>query len=269
MTQFTDAIARTPAATFADGLASDPSAAPSLSLALEQHARYVEALQRCGLRVTVLEAEPAFPDSTFVEDTAVIVGRRALLTRPGAASRLGEAAAIRASLVPLFNEFGEIAAPGTLDGGDVCETDERVYIGLSERTNREGAEQLAAFLAKTGVGSSFVDIRDLRSILHLKSGMSYLGDGVFVVIDELLPRLDLNGARVVRSAPGEEYGANCVRVNDAVLVPTGHPDLEKQLRAHGLTPLPLDVSEYRKMDGGLSCLSLRFNRSEGSETLSS
>ena len=169
--------------------------------------RYVDALKSCGLRVSVLDADPAFPDSTFVEDTAVIVGSRALLTRPGAASRLGEAAAIRGSLARLFPELGEMTAPGTLDGGDVCETEDRVYIGLSARTNRAGAEQLAAFLAQSGIASTVVDIRDLNGILHLKSGMSYLGDGVFVVIEELLPRLGLNGARVVSASAGEEYGA--------------------------------------------------------------
>lgn len=258
MTRFTDAIVRPPGQSFTEGIASVPAGKPSLALALEQHARYVAALERCGLRVTALDPDPAFPDSTFVEDTAVIVGSRAVLTRPGAPSRLGEAAAIRAPLAAFFEELDEIAAPGTLDGGDVCETDDRVYIGLSARTNRSGAEQLAAFLAKAGVASSFVDMSGVPGILHLKSGMSYLGDGIFAVIDQLAPRLDLNGARVLHARPGEEYGANCVRVNDAVLLASGHPNLEEQLRRSGLNPIVLDVSEYRKLDGGLSCLSLRF-----------
>jgi len=258
VTRFTDAIVRPPGHTFADGLTSAPLGTPSVPLALNQHAAYVEALERCGLRITLLDAEPAFPDSTFVEDTAVIAGPRAVLTRPGAPSRLGEAAAMRDTLAGFFPEYDAIVEPGTLDGGDVCETEERVYIGLSARTNRSGAEQLAAFLAKSGVASSLVDMSGMRGILHLKSGMSYLGDGTFVVIDELLPRLELNGERVLRVRPGEEYGANCVRVNDAVLMAAGYGDLERRVRECGLTPLVLDVSEFRKMDGGLSCLSLRF-----------
>jgi dimethylargininase len=260
MTRFTDAIIRLPAVTFAGGIATAGLGAPSLPLALEQHAQYVAALERCGLRITTLEPDPAFPDSTFVEDTAVIVGDRAVLTRPGAASRLGEAGAMRDTLARFFRQFDTIAAPGTLDGGDVCETEDHLYIGLSARTNRAGAEQLAAFVAPFGVASTFVDMSGMTSILHLKSGMSYAGDGIFVAIDELLPRLDLGGARIVRTRAGEEYAANCVRVNDAVLIAAGYPDLEQQLRSHGLSPLPLDMSEYQKMDGGLSCLSLRFTR---------
>ena len=258
MTRFNTAIVRPPGRTFADGLTSAPLGTPSLALALEQHAAYVTALERCGLKVIALDADDAFPDSTFVEDTTVITGSRALLTRPGAASRLGEAAAIRATIARYFTDFEEMSAPGTLDGGDVCEAEDCAYIGLSARTNRAGAEQLAAFLERSGVKASFVDMTGVTSILHLKSGLSYAGDGIFVAIDELLPRLDLSGARVLHVPAGEEYGANCVRVNDCVLVAAGYPALEALLRSCGLSPVALEMSEYRKMDGGLSCLSLRF-----------
>jgi dimethylargininase len=258
VTRFSTAIVRPPGRTFANGLASVPLGTPSLPLALEQHAAYVAALERCGLKVVALDADDAFPDSTFVEDTTVIVGSRALLTRPGADSRLGEAAAIRATIASFFNDFEEMSAPGTLDGGDVCEAEDCVYIGLSARTNRAGAGQLAAFVERAGVKASFVDMTGITGILHLKSGMSYAGDGIFVAIDELLPRLDLSGGRVLHVPPGEEYGANCVRVNDCVLVAAGYPALEGLLRSCGLSPVALDMSEYRKMDGGLSCLSLRF-----------
>jgi dimethylargininase len=258
VTRFKEAIVRPPGRTFAGGLASVPLGTPSLPLALEQHAAYVAALERCGLKVTTLDADDAFPDSTFVEDTAVIVGSNAMLTRPGAASRVGEAAAIRETIARFFPDFEEMSEPGTLDGGDVCEAEDCVYIGLSARTNRAGAEQLAAFVAKAGAKASFVDMTGMTSILHLKSGMSYAGDGIFVAIDELLPRVDLSGGRVLHVPPGEEYGANCVRVNDCVLVAAGYPALEELLRSCGLSPLALDMSEYRKMDGGLSCLSLRF-----------
>jgi dimethylargininase len=258
VTRFKTAIVRPPGRTFADGLTSVPLGTPSLALALEQHAAYVAALERCGLKIIALDADDAYPDSTFVEDTTVIAGSRALLTRPGAASRLGESAAIRATVARYFSDLEEMSAPGTLDGGDVCEAEDRAYIGLSARTNRAGAEQLAAFLERSGVNASFVDMTGITSILHLKSGMSYAGDGIFVAIDELLPRLDLSGARVLHVPPGEEYGANCVRVNDCVLVAAGYPALEALLRSCGLSPVALEMSEYRKMDGGLSCLSLRF-----------
>jgi dimethylargininase len=255
---FSNAIVRPPGRTFAGGLTSVPLGTPSLALALQQHAAYVAALERCGLKVTTLEPDDAFPDSTFVEDTAVIVGPHAMLTRPGAASRLGEAAAIRETIARFFSDLEEMTEPGTLDGGDVCEAEDCVYIGLSARTNRAGAEQLAAFVERAGAKARFVDMDGITSILHLKSGMSYAGDGIFVAIDDLLPRLDLSGGRVLHVPPGEEYGANCVRVNDCVLIAAGYPALEELLRSCGLSPIALDMSEYQKMDGGLSCLSLRF-----------
>jgi dimethylargininase len=259
MTHFTRAVVRPPGSSFAQGISSAPLGEPSLPLALEQHARYVEALERCGLAVTALDPEASFPDSTFVEDTAVIARGRALLARPGAPSRLGEAAAIRPALERFFPALEEMSAPGTLDGGDVCEAGDAAYVGLSARTNRAGAERLAAFLAKDGIAAHLVDMTGVPGILHLKSGMSYLGDDTFVVIDALLPRLELpKSARILRVQKQEEYAANCVRVNDAVLFPAGYPNLESQLRDRGFTPLVLNVSEYQKMDGGLSCLSLRF-----------
>jgi len=258
MTRFRHAIVRPPADTFAGGITTAHLGKPSLPLALEQHARYVEALEQCGLRVTTLEPDATHPDSTFVEDTAVIARSHAIVTRPGAATRLGEAEAMRATLAQFFPNLDHIVAPGTLDGGDVCEASDRVFIGLSERTNRAGAEQLASFLAKDGIAATLVEMSGLTSILHLKSGMSYLGDHIYAVIDELAPRLDLGEAHIVRVRADEAYGANCVRVNDSVLVASGHPHLESQLREHGLKPLVLDMSEFQKMDGGLSCLSLRF-----------
>jgi dimethylargininase len=258
VTRFNSAIVRPPGRTFADGLTSVSLGTPSLALALEQHAAYVAALERCGLTVTTLAPDDALPDSTFVEDTAVIAGSHAMLARPGAASRRGETRAIRDTIARFFPDFEEMLAPGTLDGGDVCEAGECVYIGLSDRTNRAGAEQLAAFVARTGAKATIVDMAGITGILHLKSGMSYVGDGIFVAIDELLPRLDLSGSRVLRVPPGEEYGANCVRVNECVLVAAGYPALEELLRSCGLKPVALEMSEYQKMDGGLSCLSLRF-----------
>jgi dimethylargininase len=254
---FTRAIARTPARTFAAGISTARLGAPDLGKALEQHTCYCDALRAAGLDVIVLPPDARYPDSTFVEDTAVIAGGRAIVTRPGAVSRLGETEAIRGALAAFFVEAGEVEAPGTVDGGDVCEADDRAFIGISQRTNRDGADQLAAWFSKQGKRSSFVDIRDL-SILHLKSGMSYLGDGRFAVINELVPRLALNRSAIVAVTRAEEYAANCVRVNGVVLIADSHPQLYRDLEARGLAIQPLDVSEFRKMDGGLSCLSIRF-----------
>ncbi|HEV7180014.1 MAG TPA: hypothetical protein VGN11_09085 [Candidatus Baltobacteraceae bacterium] len=255
---FRRAITRRPGAHFASGLTSVNLGAPSVALALEQHAGYCEALRRCGLEVMVLEPDARFPDSTFVEDAAVVAGTRAVLTRPGAESRAGEPESIRAVLQGFFEHLDEIVAPGTLDGGDVLEAGSHYYVGISTRTNRDGAEQLAAFLRPLGLGVSFVDIRDMATMLHLKSGVAYLGDGVFLSRMDLLTRLDVRGDAVIRVPAGEEYAANCIRVNDVVVLPAGHAQVEALLAKRGYRTVAVAMSEFRKMDGGLSCLSLRF-----------
>jgi len=257
-TKFTRAIARRPAPTFADGLTSVSLGVPDYDKVLRQHEAYCDALLRTGVEVLLLDPDDRYPDSTFVEDTAIVARGCAIVTRPGAQSRLGEAAEIRAPLSQFFATLDEIVAPGTVDGGDVCEADDRAFIGLSHRTNREGAEQLAAWFGKRSIPATIVDIRDLDSILHFKSGWANLGDGTYVVIDELVDRLDVPHESIVRTAPEEAYGANCVRVNDVVLLAAGHPRLQADLVKRGFTPLVLDMSEYQKMDGGLSCLSIRF-----------
>lgn len=256
--RFSTALARTPSNTFAQGLTSASLGKPDLDTVLAQHRAYCSALRDAGLDVTLLAADEAFPDSTFVEDTAIVARGRAIVTRPGAPSRAGETAAIRAALAERFEGLASIELPGTVDGGDVCESDDRVFVGISHRTNREGGEQLAAWLRHDGIETVFVDIRDLDVVLHLKSGMSYLGDGIYVVDDALRARLPLDGADVIVPAAEEAYAANCVRANGIVLFPAGYPRLQADVERRGLRVVSLDVSEYRKMDGGLSCLSIRY-----------
>ena len=256
--RFLDAVVRPPGATFASGLTTVDLGVADYEIALAQHARYCEALSACGLAINVLHADDRHPDATFVEDTAVIVEKRVMITRPGHPSREGEVAPVRERLSAYFGQIDTIEAPGTVDGGDVCEAGDTVYIGVSHRTNETGARQLGDWLEKLGKRAVLVDIRAIDSILHLKSGMSYLEDGRFVAIDELLAPLALPDSAVERVDPAEAYAANCVRVNDSVLFPTGYPRLQERLSARGYSLALLDVSEYRKMDGGLSCLSLRF-----------
>ncbi|MSR62909.1 MAG: hypothetical protein EXS08_10745 [Planctomycetes bacterium] len=255
---FTRALVRPPAASFAAGLTSSDLGPPDLALALRQHAAYVAALRRCGLALTELAPDPAFPDSTFVEDTAVLVPGCAVIARPGAPSRAGETAAVRAALRPLFARMAEIEAPGTLDGGDICAAGEHVFIGLSARTNEAGGRQLATILAREGLTSSFLDVRALAGLLHLKSGLAWLGARRLLALDALREHPALRGWTTIPVARGEEYAANCVLLDERVLVPAGFPQVSTNLRALGLEPLALEMSEFRKMDGGLSCLSLRF-----------
>jgi len=251
---FRNAIARIPASNFAEGLTTVDLGIPCYDQVMEQHARYCEVLRDCGLVLTTLDADLRYPDSTFVEDTAVITPRGAILTRPGATSREGEVAAIRA----FFPRFLEITPPGTLDGGDICEADDHFFIGLSHRTNEEGARQLARHLAAQGYTSSTIDIREMTSILHLKSGIAYIGDDTLVLMEELAENPLFRKYAIICLPPDQTYAANCVRVNDIVLVATGYPYLTAELAKRGFHPAPLAMSEFRKMDGGLSCLSLRF-----------
>ncbi len=255
---FTNAIVRLPGSNFADGLTTVDFGVPRFDLVLEQHARYCEALRDCGLAVTTLVADLGHPDSTFVEDTAVLTERGAILMRPGAASRAGETEAIREAIGRFFPALLEIERPGTVDGGDICEAGEHFFIGLSHRTNDEGARQLANHLAKLGYTSSVVDVRVVKSILHLKSGISYLGENTIVVIEEMAHWKEFQKYEPVVVSTEESYAANCVGVNQRVLVAQGYPKIQMDLEGRGFKTVALDMSEFRKMDGGLSCLSLRF-----------
>jgi dimethylargininase len=165
---------------------------------------------------------------------------------------------IRATLAPTHPDIREISAPGTRDGGDVCEADDHFFVGISERTNEAGARQLAAILADRGYTSAIIDVRGIEGILHLKSGIACVGDRRVIAIESLARHAALRGYDVIPVARAEEYAANCVRVNDRVLFAAGHPALEQTLRGLGYDLVPLEMSEFQKMDGGLSCLSLRF-----------
>jgi dimethylargininase len=255
---FRHAIVRTPAGNFADGLTTVDFGKPDFTKVLVQHAAYCKALEECGLQLVGLDADLDHPDSTFVEDTAVLTAESAILARPGARSRLGEVAAIRATIERLYSTVHEIEPPGTLDGGDICEAGTHFFIGISHRTNEEGARQLSQFLAADGYTCSLLDIRSMASILHLKSGIAYLDNQNLVVMEELVDRKGFAGYNLVRVPAEERYACNCLLVNDRVLLPTGFPGINATLTGLGYKTLLLDVSEFRKMDGGLSCLSLRF-----------
>ena len=252
------AIVRLPSSALADGITSASLGTPIYADARSQHAAYCEALREAGAGVTVLDADLRHPDAHFVEDAAVLIGTTAVLTRPGAAARRDEPQAIRAVLAEHFRDIVEIVAPGTLDGGDVCDAGDRVFVGISQRTSRDGAEQFARIARHAGKTPVLVDVRGIAGALHLKSAMAYLGDGRFVATSPLAPLLNEPPGRVLLVAPGEAYAANCVHVNDVVLIAAGNPHLRSALADAGYASVPLDVSEFRKMDGGLSCLSLRF-----------
>ena len=255
---FRRAIVKEPSVSFASGETSVDLGRPDLELALRQHEKYCEALESCGLEVIRLPPDDKHPDSTFVEDTALLTPRGAVLTRPGAESRRGEVANIAPVLRDHFDNVHAIEAPGTLDAGDVCEAGDHFFIGISRRTNEDGAQQLAGFLHAFGFTTSLIDIRDLTNILHLKSGLAYLPGKRLVVIDALRHKAEFSGYDLLGINSTEEYSANCLSLNGKILIASGFPTLKRELELLGYSTISLDMSEFQKMDGGLSCLSLRF-----------
>jgi dimethylargininase len=257
--RFTRAIVRLPGENFSQGLTMSRSpSGPDLGKALKQHAAYCRALAACGVEVIVMAADRDYPDGTFVEDTFVIADRVAIATRPGAKTRMGEVEAV-AKVVRRFKPGLErIEAPGTVDGGDICQVNDHFLIGLSARTNEAGAAQLAAILARHEYTSATIDIRGHPSLLHLKSGIAYLGEGRFLIAPGFPPTNGLAHGDLIEVAAGEIYAANAVRVNDELFIAAGFPKLAGTLDTLHYQVRALDMSEFAKMDGGLSCLSLRF-----------
>lgn len=257
MPAFTRAIVRPPGSTFAKGLTSASKGAPDVSLALEQHAAYRGALRQCGVEVIELPPSDEFPDATFVEDVAVIIDGRAILTRPGAASRQDEVGLMRDRLAALLPRVDEIVPPGTVDGGDICDTPDACYVGISDRTNEAGAEQLGRWLESIGRRPVDVDIRPVAGLLHLKTAIAFVGD-TFVVASSMRDHPALRKKRAIYVDDDESYAANCIEINRRVFVAAGFPRLASALQTHGFDIVTLEMSEFDKMDGGLSCLSLRF-----------
>jgi dimethylargininase len=257
--RFSKAIVRLPGTNFSQGLrmAESPSG-PDFRKALEQHGAYCRALEACGVEVTAMPADEDYPDGTFVEDTFVVAERVAIATRPGAKTRMGEVESVAKTMRAFRPRLERIEAPGTVDGGDICHVDDHFLIGLSARTNAPGAAQLSAILARHQYTSSTIDIRNHASLLHLKSGIAYLGERRFLIVAGFPPTDALAHCDRIEVAAGESYAANAVRVNDVVLIASGFPKLASTLEKLQYGVRCLDMSEFAKMDGGLSCLSLRF-----------
>src|SRR5688500_17558904 len=254
----TKAIVRAPSANFATGVTSVDIGKPDYNMAVRQHAAYCEALQSCGLSLIGLPADERHPDSTFVEDTAIVTSRGGVITRPGTPSRLGETDSIERKLREYFQDLRRIIEPGTVDGGDVCEAGDHFFIGITRRTNEAGAAQLARIFESFGYGSSLIDVRGLSNILHLKSGMAWVGDNRLVVIEALSRLKEFFTYELLRVNSVEEYAANCLFLNSRIIVPAGFSSLKRKLEDLGYPTVALEMSEFQKMDGGLSCLSLRF-----------
>jgi dimethylargininase len=252
---FARAIVRDVPNTISAGITTADLGQPDADKAREQLRSYLAALEACGLEVILLDPDERYPDSVFIEDTAVVTERCAIVTNPGAPERRGEVREVENVLVDLYGEVERITDPGTVDGGDVLQVRDHFYVGLSMRTNREGAEQLSAILYSYGFGISFVG---LRRFLHLKTGVAYLGGDNVVVAGELVERDAFRGFDRIVVPAEEEYGANCLRIDGRVIVAKGYETVGHSIAELGYEVTGLEMSEFRKLDGGLSCLSLRL-----------
>lgn len=249
------AIVRTPCPEMIYGLTTVQLGKPNYAKALEQHAHYIAALESLGVTVEILPPDQNYPDSTFVEDTALLTPDAAVITRPGAPSRRGETQAIEKVLANYFQQIFFIEEPGTLEAGDILQVESHFYIGISQRTNTSGAEQMIRILNNLGYSASTIPLREL---LHLKSGVAYLGNKYLVVAGELIHCPEFTDFHQIKITPTESYAANCLAINGSILLATGFPRTYQAVQELGYPIIELDMSEFRKIDGGLSCLSLRF-----------
>jgi len=251
---FTTAILRKPGPNFKNGITKSELGEPDINVALSQHKHYSEILQECGLNVKILDYHPDFPDASFVEDTAIITPQCAIITNPGDKRRRGEEVEIERVLRD-YRKIEAIQPPGTVDGGDVLQIGNEIYIGLSKRTNDEGARQLSDILRKYNIRSFMVRIKD---VLHLKSGINYLGGKKIIIYQDWYNIPAFSKYERIPVLLEESYAANCLYINGSVLIPAGFPDTHNKLEKLGSKIIELEMSEFRKMDGGLTCLSLRF-----------
>ena len=253
--QFNSAIVRLPGRSVVNGLRARAGPAPVFEDVLAEHAAYVAALRNAGVRVTVLEALERFPDSIFVEDPALVFSEAAVLLRPGAPSRLPEADALAATFAARFPALLRVSE-GHVDGGDILVTPKRVYIGLSARTDEQGAAALQPLLESLGTASQVV--KTPRGTLHLKSDCSLVDEETVLATEELADSGLFDGFKRIAVPPGERAAANAVRVNEVVFVRADCPRTADLLANQGLKIVPLSVMAISRIDAGLSCMSLRW-----------
>jgi dimethylargininase len=256
---FTHAICRAPAASVVDGLRAEDRGAPDAGVFRTEHAAYVAALEAAGVAVTLLEPLEAFPDSVFVEDPALILNGVAIVLRPGAPSRAGEAAALRPALEANCDGVMDLAS-GQVDGGDILCTDDTVMVGLSARTDREGVTALTPLVERLGYRLALVETPP--EILHFKTECGLLDPETVLATQRLAATGCFGAMRVIETAPGEDAAANAIAVNGRVFLSVGHPKTTERLSAAGHVVVELPTGQAALVDGGLSCMSLRYSRKE-------
>ena len=252
---FSKAIVRAPSESMVSGLTEAGLGLPNYALACQQHQDYIAALRECGLEVTELPPLLEYPDSCFVEDVALLTPCCAILTRPGAPTRRGEVRHIETAIRQNYADVESISGSATIEAGDIMMVGDHYYIGLSDRTNLAGAEQIIEILGRYSLSGSVVEMSEM---LHLKTGLSYLEHNNLVVCGEFVDHPEMQKFAQIKVLPDNAYSANCVWINDTVLVPAGFPETSTAIQALSYRVREVEMSEFQKLDGGLSCLSLRF-----------
>lgn len=253
----TKILSRKPAPTVANGLTtSQHLGVPNYDKTLMQYEAYIDALAACGCEVRILEADERFPDGHFVEDAAVIFRELAFICRPRSVARVGEVETIAEALSDLHVVMVE-GAEAFVEGGDVLFCADRILIGLGERTNRAGAEQLASALRDVQADIQ-VELVPFEGVLHLKTGMTALSDALILQSCHFKSDFQVDFVETVVLPQEESYAADVLPINDALLIPRGYPTVEGLATRYYSDVFALDMSEFEKMDGGLTCLSLRY-----------
>ena len=232
--------------------------------ALAQHAAYQAALAANAASLILLPADPRHPDSVFVEDPAVVVDEVAVIARPGPESRRGETTALAEALAP-FRELRFLQAPATLEGGDVLRMGKTLYVGSSARTNPAGIAQFAALLSPFGYRIVPVELRDC---LHLKSACSHLGHDLALANRAWFDAGTLQQCEILDVPPGEPWGANVLRIGETVLVPASAPRTAELIESRGVRVRTIDISEFQKAEGGLTCMCIVFDATRATPTSS-
>ena len=253
---FTHALCRNPCSRVTQGLRAEDVGDPDFQQFQSQHQHYVDALRDAGLQVDVLDANEQFPDSVFIEDAALCLAGVAITLRPGASSRFGEAEALRPELVDRFNEVIDLPGPGFIDGGDILVTDTEVLVGLSARTDRDGFNALAVIVESLGYSAR--QIHTPPDILHFKTDCGLLDSNTIFASRPLAASGCFADYSVIEAPEDEKAAANLIRVNDRVFISAGYPKTCELLQHHGYLVVALPTSEAAKVDGGLSCESLRY-----------
>lgn len=235
--------------THLDRVAIDPARAAA------QHSSYESALAEAGFEIIRLPDLPGHPDAVFVEDTAVLLGDHAIITRPGAASRQSETSSTAEGLAPHFT-IHRIKS-GFVDGGDVLRIGRRIYVGLSTRTDQAGIDALAAIAKPFGF-----DVRraELGDCLHLKTAVTLAGSNILLFNPQAIDPAQFEDAEPLAVNPSELAAANCVNLGDRLILPAGNPRTAARLRQRRLTVVEVDVSELQKAEAGVTCMSLIDDR---------